>query len=165
MNLYHNRMIIRKGRRRQVFCFWIFSLSLSAFLSEKHAFIPGIWYYACYGILEVMAAEYAADHGDLFAGLILLAAYPVREIPSSISEILLIGSEDTVINRDKVEKSRQYAPEDYTEHVIEGGCHAQFGHYGRQKGDGTPSITAEMQTEETVQAVTEFLRKRSEVLH
>ena len=123
------------------------------------------WYIGGHSLGGVMAAEYAADHGDLFAGLILLAAYPVREMPSTLSEILLIGSEDTVINWDKVEKSRQYAPEDYTEHVIEGGCHAQFGHYGRQKGDGTPSITAEMQTEETVQAVTDFLRKRSEVLH
>ena len=123
------------------------------------------WYIGGHSLGGVMAADFAAGHGGLFEGVILLAAYPVREIPSSISEILLIGSEDTVINRDKVEKSRQYAPEDYTEHVIEGGCHAQFGHYGRQKGDGTPSITAEMQTEETVQAVTEFLRKRSEVLH
>ena len=32
-------------------------------------------------------------------------------------------------------------PEDFTEVIIEGGCHAYFGMYGAQDGDGTPTIS------------------------
>ena len=39
------------------------------------------------------------------------------------------------------------------ETVIEGGCHAYFGAYGAQKGDGTPAITCEEQMQQTVQAI------------
>ena len=48
--------------------------------------------------------------------------------------------------------------EDYTEVVIEGGCHAYFGAYGAQDGDGEPSISAEQQWEMTAQAIAEFVK-------
>ena len=37
--------------------------------------------------------------------------------------------------------------------MIEGGCHAYFGAYGAQKGDGEPSITREEQLRQTVEAI------------
>ena len=37
--------------------------------------------------------------------------------------------------------------------VIDGGCHAFFGCYGAQKGDGTPTLTAKEQIEQTADAV------------
>lgn len=114
------------------------------------------WYIGGHSLGGAMAADYAAGHGDDFSGLILLAAYPVKEIPSSMSEILLVGSQDRVINRDKLAQGREYAPQDYTEYIIEGGNHAQFGSYGPQKGDGNASITARQQTEETIERIAEF---------
>lgn len=41
-------------------------------------------------------------------------------------------------------------PAQYQESVIEGGNHAGFGSYGAQSGDGTASISAEEQWEQTV---------------
>ena len=59
------------------------------------------------------------------------------------------GSEDGVLNREKYEADRINLPQDTTETVIDGGCHAGFGSYGAQKGDGTPTISAEEQQQQT----------------
>ena len=114
------------------------------------------WYIGGHSLGGVMAADFAARHNDLLEGVILLAAYPVKKIPSQLSELLLAGSMDQVINMDKVAEGRQYAPEYYEEYVIEGGNHAQFGFYGRQKGDGIASITPQLQIQETIGYITEF---------
>ena len=41
-------------------------------------------------------------------------------------------------------------------HQIPGGVHAQFGSYGPQAGDGTPTISAADQRAETVSYIVEF---------
>lgn len=114
------------------------------------------WYIGGHSLGGAMAAEYAAGHSDAFSGLILLAAYSAGEIPSSLPEIVLVGSEDRIINREKLALGRQYAPENYAEYVIEGGNHAQFGSYGEQKGDGSAAITPQQQAAETVERITDF---------
>ena len=58
-------------------------------------------------------------------------------------------SEDGVLNREKYEADRANLPQDTTETVIDGGCHAGFGSYGAQNGDGTPTISAEEQQQQT----------------
>lgn len=50
-------------------------------------------------------------------------------------------------------------PPDFTEKVIEGGNHAQFGSYGEQKGDGKPGIDASGQQKETADAVTDWIKR------
>lgn len=104
-----------------------------------------------------MAASYAAGHEDGLEGIILFAAYPTKKIPPDMTEILIVGSEDKVIRWDKIEESRQYAPGSFTEHIIEGGNHAQFGSYGEQKGDGTALVSADIQVEESVWIISETL--------
>ena len=47
-------------------------------------------------------------------------------------------------------------PEDFTEIVIPGGCHAYFGSYGPQEGDGTPQISNEEQIRFTANAIGDF---------
>ena len=49
------------------------------------------------------------------------------------------------MNRDKYDEYRSNLPSDLIEVVIEGGCHAYFGMYGAQEGDGTPTISNEEQ--------------------
>lgn len=115
------------------------------------------WYIGGHSLGGVMASDFAVRHSDLIEGVILLAAYPVKKIPSQLSELLLVGSLDQVINMDKVAKGRLYAPEYYEEYVIEGGNHAQFGFYGRQKGDGIASITPQLQIQETVGYIRDFI--------
>ena len=48
-------------------------------------------------------------------------------------------------------------PEDFRELVIDGGCHAGFGLYGPQEGDGVPAITAEEQIAITAGAIAEMV--------
>ena len=49
---------------------------------------------------------------------------------------------------------------DYTDNIIkiEGGNHAQFGNYGKQKGDIDATITAKEQQNITVEAIIDFIK-------
>ena len=67
------------------------------------------------------------------------------------------GSEDGVLNREKYEADRINLPQDTTETVIDGGCHAGFGNYGAQKGDGAPVISAEEQQQQTADALAAWM--------
>ena len=116
------------------------------------------WYIGGHSLGGAMAAMYAADHGPDFSGVILLAAYPSKKLPDTLTEIQLIGSEDRIVNRDKVKQGQAYAPPHCVEYTIEGGNHAQFGSYGVQRGDGTAAISAEEQIQETVRVIMENLR-------
>lgn len=116
------------------------------------------WYLGGHSLGGAMAAYYAAEHPDDLEGLIFLAAYSTKDLQEDdFSVISLYGSEDGVLNMDKMEESRAYMPANYTEICIEGGNHAQFGDYGEQKGDGTASISRQEQQNQTVEAVTKMI--------
>ena len=66
-------------------------------------------------------------------------------MPDNIAEIIVVGSEDKVLNWSNLEKGRSYSSNNYIEYVVQGGNHAQFGSYGEQRGDGEASISAEEQ--------------------
>ena len=108
------------------------------------------WYIGGHSLGGSMAASYVADHTDEYEGLVLLASYSTAELANSqLNVISIYGSEDEVLNREKYEKNRSNLPADFTEYVIDGGCHAYFGVYGYQEGDGTPSISNQQQIELT----------------
>ena len=112
------------------------------------------WYIGGHSLGGAMAASYAGKHADEFDGLILLAAYSASDLSgSSLTVLSLYGSNDGVLNREKYEKNKENLPADFKEEIIEGGCHAYFGSYGAQKGDGTPSIT----NEEQIQTAADFI--------
>ena len=121
------------------------------------------WYAGGHSLGGAMAAAFAANRSDL-DGVILCAAYPTKPLPTDMTEILLYGSQDLVLNRKNLEKGRQYAPARFVEHVIEGGNHAQVGCYGAQSGcygaqsgDGKAAIPAQAQQEEAVRVILESL--------
>ena len=108
------------------------------------------WYIGGHSLGGSMAASHAAKHTEVFRGLVLLGAYSTADLGTSGLEVLsLYGSEDRVMNREKYEQYRQNLPADFTEIVIDGGCHAFFGMYGFQAGDGTPTISVEEQLLQT----------------
>ena len=100
-----------------------------------------------------MAAFYASGHGSLLQGAILFAAYPTKALDDDLLLFSIYGSEDGVLNRSNLSKGRRYAPDRYLEFVIEGVNHAQFGSYGKQKGDGEALISPEDQREQTVSCI------------
>ena len=102
--------------------------------------------------------EYTAAHEKDFDGLILLAAYSTKDLTGTPLRVLSVyGSEDGVLNRESYEKNRSNLPTDTTEVVLDGGCHAQFGSYGPQDGDGIPTISGEEQVRQTVEAIVAFV--------
>ncbi|MDE6407936.1 MAG: DUF4832 domain-containing protein, partial [Anaeroplasmataceae bacterium] len=114
------------------------------------------WYMAGHSLGGSMAASYIAKHSKEYDGLILLAAYSTVDLSDTDLKVLSIyGEYDRVLNRKKYEESLSKLPNHYNEYVIRGGCHAFFGSYGAQKGDGTPTITNEQQIEETVSFILE----------
>jgi len=117
------------------------------------------WFIGGHSLGGAMAAEYAAKCPDKLDGLVLLAAYPTKPLPDRLKVVTIYGSEDGVLNRDKLEKNRQYLPANAVEHVIQGGNHAGFGNYGPQSGDGVASISAEQQQEETVRVIMKSIKK------
>ena len=107
----------------------------------------------------MMAAGYASEHADAFSGVILLAAYPIQSISDPLTELLVVGSEDQIINRKRLKEGLSFAPTNYQEHVIQGGNHGQFGSYGPQRGDGAATIPPEDQVRETVRAIVDAVGK------
>ena len=114
------------------------------------------WYIGGHSLGGVAASAYAAGHEDDFSGIFLLAAYPTKAIDESLQGLMIHGSEDQVLNMEAV--SGSWALWNSAEYIIDGGNHAQFGDYGPQKGDGTASVSAQEQQEETVQAILESIQ-------
>ena len=87
----------------------------------------------------------------------LLAAYSTQNLTgSSLDALSVYGSEDGVLDMEKYEQCRSNLLADTSEMVIEGGCHAQFGSYGPQDGDGIPTISSEEQIRQTAEAIAAF---------
>ena len=57
-----------------------------------------------------------------------------------------------MLNRENYEENKGNLPKDFEDVILEGGCHAYFGMYGAQKGDGTPTMTREEQITLTADA-------------
>ena len=116
------------------------------------------WYIGGHSLGGSMAAAYLDICEEDYEGLILLAAYSTADLSKSPLEALSIyGSEDQVMDRENYEQYRQNLPDDFHELVIDGGCHAGFGLYGPQEGDGVPAITAQEQIAITAGAIAEMV--------
>ena len=116
------------------------------------------WYIGGHSLGGSMAASYLAEHAQDYDGLILLGSYSTADLSASDLTVLSVfGSEDMVMNREKYEENKSNLPDDFTECVIDGGCHAYFGMYGAQDGDGTPLITNEEQIRLTVENIVRIM--------
>lgn len=120
------------------------------------------WLIGGHSLGGAMAASYVKEHADEYEGLVLLGAYSTADLSrTGLSVLSVYGSEDGVLNRDKYARSLKHYPQSFNEIVIDGGCHAYFGNYGAQKGDGVPAISAEEQIQITADAISAMF----DVLH
>lgn len=137
----------------------VFDIDAAEGIQEQYPEIEK-WYIGGHSLGGSMAAAYLEEHTDAFDGLILLGSYSTTDLTSTDLDVLSIyGSEDRVLNAEKYEEYKVNLPEEFVEMVIDGGCHAYFGAYGMQEGDGEPGITCEEQTDITVKNITEFINK------
>lgn len=115
------------------------------------------WYIGGHSLGGSMAASYAAKASQDFDGVILCASYSTAELQNLGLEVLSIyGTNDGVLNMEKYLAYKENLPVDFEEEIIEGGCHAFFGCYGRQDGDGEPSISNREQIHTTVDFIVNF---------
>ena len=116
------------------------------------------WYIGGHSLGGSMAAAYLAEEADDFEGLILLGPYSATDLSETeLSVVSIYGSEDLVMNREKYEENKANLPDEFSEVILDGGCHAYFGMYGAQEGDGTPEISNEEQIALTVDAISEMV--------
>jgi len=117
------------------------------------------WYIGGHSLGGSMAASYVSKNVNQFDGLILLASYSTVDLSKTDLNILCVyGSEDKVLNHKKYEKYRTNLSDAVEEVVLDGGCHAYFGMYGEQDGDGTPTLKNEEQITLTANKIIEFAR-------
>jgi len=120
---------------------------------ENHPDITG-WAIGGHSLGGVMAAQYAGKHLDAIRGLILLASYTQSSVDlsdSGLSVLSLVGTQDTVINKQAWTDSKPLLPKDTRFRELKGGNHGQFGDYGPQPGDtADPDMSAEEQLRITV---------------
>lgn len=116
------------------------------------------WYIGGHSLGGSMAASYLADHADAYEGLLLLGSYSTADLSKTDLKVLSVfGSEDQVMNHENYDKNRLNLPDNFSELIIEGGCHAYFGVYGPQEGDGAPAIGNEEQIDKTAAAITDWI--------
>ena len=152
--------------RRGIACFLVkmpFNLAVLRMnaadgIADKYPEIKS-WYIGGHSLGGAMAASWADSHLEGLKGLVLLGAYSTADISDSGLAVLSVyGSEDGVMNREKYAGYLKNLPSGFTERIIEGGCHAYFGVYGSQKGDGEPKITNEQQIEITADYIAELIK-------
>ena len=120
------------------------------------------WLLGGHSMGGMIAAGYASEHSDKIDGVVLLAAYPNEKMSDSVGLLSIYGTRDGVLNRKAYEKSKSLFPLHFTEIVIEGGNHSQFGSYHFQSNDGEASITESEQQAQTAFAIRKFADEISE---
>lgn len=116
------------------------------------------WYLAGHSMGGLTASGFADDHRDEVNGLILLAAYPNRDLSDAGVPVLSVfGDADGVMNKELYEKRLEWYPEDFEEYVIEGANHAQYGDYGEQPRDNEAVIPAAVQQTKTADIILDWL--------
>lgn len=116
------------------------------------------WYLSGHSLGGAMASVYTSNNSDKVDGLILMGAYPSADLSlSNIEMISIYGSEDRVLSKESFENNKPNGPKDSIYYKIEGGNHAYYGNYGKQKNDGEATITPEEQQNITVEKIAELI--------
>jgi hypothetical protein len=110
------------------------------------------WYIGGHSMGGAMASSYVSKNKDKVEGLILLGAYIYKDV-SDQDALTIYGTFNSNLEKNI----------DYTNNIviIDGGNHAQFGNYGKQKGDPDATITSEQQQDIAVEAIMEFIENKS----
>lgn len=116
------------------------------------------WIMSGHSMGGLVASNYTAEHTDKIDGLALLASYATNKVAQSVKLISIYGSRDGCLNIEEYQKDKINWPKDSQELIIDGGNHAQFANYGKQKGDNESTITAEEQQSLTANAIADFFK-------
>ncbi len=136
--------------------FAIFDVNAAEEIVDDFAELTIDWYVGGHSLGGSMAAACASENPHIFEGVILFASYSTERL-ASFDVLSVYGEKDEVLNMEKYEKNKAKLPDDFVEVKIEGGNHANFGYYGKQKGDGEATLSREAQISVTAEAVVAFI--------
>lgn len=111
-----------------------------------------------------LAAQFAHDHPDTVQGVVLLATTHPKDESANLSGSTLpvlkvYASNDEVASVSQIEANKRYLPDDTHYVLIEGGNHGQFGWYGAQLGDGSATISREVQQAQLLSVLVTFFQR------
>ena len=116
------------------------------------------WVIGGHSLGGVAASNFASKENKV-EGVVLLASYPSNEELKNLGKKVLSiwGSKDGVLNFTRLIESKDKLPKDTTYVEIEGANHAQFGDYGKQKGDHDALISEQKQVDITSNSIIKLL--------
>lgn len=122
--------------------------------------VPGVdsWAVGGHSMGGVKACSYA-ETGEVDA-LVLLASYCSGDALADSTDLDVLsvsGTQDGLATPEKIDDSLDDLPATTTVVRIDGASHAQFGDYGVQPGDGTPTISDDAARESITEALVPFL--------
>lgn len=118
------------------------------------------WVLAGHSLGGAAASIYVENNSTKIDGLAIWDSYPPDSAnlsDNAIHVISIYGTTEGVPNTDNFENKKYLLPEHAIFSSIEGASHAQFGDYGPQKGDVTPTISADEQHELVTELMMEFI--------
>lgn len=129
--------------------------------AEIQAVYPQIkcWAIGGHSLGGSMAAEYVAKFPKEMQGIVFLASYPAKNTSLAslpIRGLVLRGSMDGLVAAEDIAAVQKNFPQNTEFVVLEGGNHAQFGHYGPQTGDHPAVMSAEEQQAKSIHAMLDF---------
>lgn len=113
------------------------------------------YFMAGHSLGGAMASSYVNKTDNDINGLIYLSSH--SSVGIDVPVLSIRGTNDGIINLTSYQKSKSLMKNNYTEILINGGNHAQFGYYGNQSGDGQASITAKSQQDQSADAIMKFI--------
>jgi len=114
------------------------------------------WYISGHSLGGVVAINYAIENNKKINGIISLGSYPNKKIPNNIKYISFYGTKDNILNKNNLEKSNKYLPNNNKIEIINGGNHSGFANYGHQSGDGNRIISSDKQQDYVINILKEL---------
>ena len=101
------------------------------------------WAVGGHSLGGAIASSYAENDRDELVGLLLYAAYPVRDMSERVGLAVtsVYGTNDGLATPADIDERKPDLPASTAYVPIDGAIHSFFGDYGLQQGDGTPGIT------------------------
>ncbi|MFP7732611.1 alpha/beta hydrolase [Priestia aryabhattai] len=141
-----------------------FSQNKATDIVKSYSKVP-TWFIGGHSLGSVSTASYAYDHQKSIKGLVLLASYPMNKNNFSSSNyaiLSLTGEKDGLSTPEKIKETKPLLSNNTEIVQVKGANHAQFGMYGKQKGDNKANISPKQQQDELVKRTVKWLNSQIE---
>ncbi len=116
------------------------------------------WFIAGHSMGGTAAEDYALSNIDGLKGIMVLGSRITSDFSNTCFPVLSVtATNDGICTPELIEKNKTPIPRCLRNVVVKGGCHAYFGSYGPQAGDGEPEISWEEQYQLVTASMIEFI--------